>query len=130
MADPRIPGTANLNNYGKPIVNDPSLAENMGTLTATPTNIVISELVTDVNTLKVTTVPAVAGRVTTLETIVAPIPAAIAALEGKVAAAVEAETTADGTTAETTQALANALKTKVNAILTALKAAGLMEAGV
>lgn len=123
-------GTANLNNYGKPIVNDPSLAENMGTPTATPTNIVISELVTDVNTLKVTTVPAVAGRVTTLETIVAPIPAAIAALEGKVADAVAAEETADGTSAETTQALANALKTKVNAILTALKAAGLMEAGV
>jgi hypothetical protein len=130
MTDPRIPGTANLNNFGKPIVNDPSLAENTGTPTATPTNIVISELVTDVNTLKATTVPAVAGRVTTLETTVAPIPAAITALEGRVAAAVAAEETADGTTAETTQALANALKTKVNAILAALKAAGLMEAGV
>lgn len=130
MADPRIPGTANLNNYGKPIVNDPSLAENMGTLTATPTNIVISELVTDVNTLKVATVPAVAGRVTALESTVATIPAAIIALEGKVADAVAEETTEDGTSLETTQALANALKTKVNAILTALKAAGLMEAGV
>lgn len=42
------------------------------------------------------------------------------------AAVVAAVSTADGSDAATTQALANALKTKVNAILTALKDAGLM----
>lgn len=42
------------------------------------------------------------------------------------AANVAAETTADGSDADTTQALANALKVKVNAILTALKTAGIM----
>lgn len=42
------------------------------------------------------------------------------------AANVAAEATANGSDAATTQALANALKTKVNAILTALKDAGLM----
>lgn len=42
------------------------------------------------------------------------------------AATVAAEATANGTDAATTQALANALKTKVNAILTSLKAAKLM----
>ena len=42
------------------------------------------------------------------------------------AAVVAAEATANGSDAATTQALANALKTKVNAILTALKDAGLM----
>lgn len=42
------------------------------------------------------------------------------------AAVVAAEATADGSDAATTQALANALKVKVNAILTSLKAAGLM----
>ena len=41
-------------------------------------------------------------------------------------AAVAAEATANGTDAATTQALANALKTKVNAILTALKTAKVM----
>lgn len=41
-------------------------------------------------------------------------------------AAVAAEATANGTDAATTQALANALKTKVNAILTALKNAKVM----
>lgn len=45
----------------------------------------------------------------------------------KRAANVAAEATADGSDAATTQALANALKTKVNAILTALKDAGLMK---
>lgn len=44
----------------------------------------------------------------------------------RVAATVAAEATANGSDAATTQALANALKTKVNAILTALKNAGLM----
>lgn len=39
---------------------------------------------------------------------------------------VAAEATADGSDAATTQALANALKVKVNEILTALKASGLM----
>jgi len=42
------------------------------------------------------------------------------------AANVAAETTADGSDEATTQALANALKVKVNAILTALKTAGIM----
>jgi len=42
------------------------------------------------------------------------------------AANVAAETTADGSDANTTQALANALKVKVNAILTALKTSGIM----
>ena len=42
------------------------------------------------------------------------------------AANVAAETTADGSDADTTQALANALKVKVNAILTALKTSGIM----
>lgn len=42
------------------------------------------------------------------------------------AAVVAAVTTADGSDAATTQALANALKTSVNAILTSLKNAGLM----
>lgn len=42
------------------------------------------------------------------------------------AANVAAESTANGSDAATTQALANALKTKVNAILTSLKNAGLM----
>lgn len=42
------------------------------------------------------------------------------------AATVAAIATADGSDATTTQALANATKTSVNAILTALKAAGLM----
>ena len=42
------------------------------------------------------------------------------------AAVVAAESTANGSDAATTQALANALKTKVNAILTSLKDAGLM----
>ena len=41
-------------------------------------------------------------------------------------AAVAAEATANGSDAATTQALANALKTKVNAILTALKTAKVM----
>ena len=42
------------------------------------------------------------------------------------AATVAAEATADGSDATTTQALANALKVKVNAILTSLKTAKLM----
>lgn len=42
------------------------------------------------------------------------------------AATVEAITTANGSDAATTQALANATKTTVNAILTALKGAGIM----
>ena len=46
----------------------------------------------------------------------------------RVAANVAQEATADGSDPATTQALANALKTKVNAILTALKNAGIMEA--
>lgn len=41
---------------------------------------------------------------------------------------IAAEDTADGSDAGTTQALANALKVKVNALLTALKAAGFMVA--
>lgn len=41
---------------------------------------------------------------------------------------IAAEATADGSDAGTTQALANALKVKVNAILAALKAAGVMVA--
>ena len=49
------------------------------------------------------------------------------AIEGVAqAAVVAAEATANGSDAATTQALANALKVKVNAILTALKAAKLM----
>lgn len=53
--------------------------------------------------------------------------APIAYLEGAAqAATVAAEATANGTDAASTQALANALKTKVNAILTSLKAAKLM----
>lgn len=47
---------------------------------------------------------------------------------GNIAANVAAEATANGSDAATTQALANALKTKVNAILTALKAGGVMVA--
>lgn len=43
------------------------------------------------------------------------------------AEAVAAISTADGSDAATTQALANATKAKVNAILVALKAAGLMD---
>lgn len=45
----------------------------------------------------------------------------------RISATVAAEATANGSDAATTQALANALKTKVNAILSALKAAGLMQ---
>jgi len=44
----------------------------------------------------------------------------------RIAANIAAESTVDGSDAGTTQALANALKVKVNALLAALKAAGLM----
>jgi predicted RecA/RadA family phage recombinase len=50
------------------------------------------------------------------------------AVNGAVAANVAAIATANGSDASTTQALANATKTSVNAILTALKAAGIMVA--
>ncbi len=46
--------------------------------------------------------------------------------EGRVATTIAAEATANGSDAATTQALANALKTKLNAVIAALKAAGLM----
>ena len=46
----------------------------------------------------------------------------------RIAANVVAEGTANGSDAATTQALANALKVKVNALLAALKTAGLMTA--
>ena len=46
---------------------------------------------------------------------------------GKKAAAVADEATADGSDPATTQALANALKTKVNALLAALRAAGVID---
>ena len=45
----------------------------------------------------------------------------------KVVAAVAAEATVDGSDAATTQALANALKAKVNALIAALKASGVMD---
>lgn len=46
---------------------------------------------------------------------------------GKKAAAVADEATADGSDAATTQALANALKVKVNAILASLRAGGIID---
>lgn len=46
--------------------------------------------------------------------------------DGRVAAAVADEATVDGSDAATTQALANALKDKMNEVLAALRDAGLM----
>jgi len=48
------------------------------------------------------------------------------ALDAKKCTTIAAEATANGSDAATTQALANALKTKLNAVIAALKAADLM----
>ena len=48
------------------------------------------------------------------------------ALDSKKCTTIAAEATANGSDATTTQALANALKVKLNAVIAALKAADLM----
>lgn len=89
----------NLNNFGNPIVPEIGDPDSLGT----------------------TTENRISYRVDELED-------AVDELEANVAVNVAACATADGSDAGTTQALANALKVKVNAILTALKNAGLMVA--
>jgi len=68
-------------------------------------------------TRKMETVPDIPNDLLVAETLVT-----------RIATNIAAEDTADGSDAATTQALANALKVKVNALLAALKAAGLMAA--
>lgn len=117
------PTRPNLNHFKEPIVLDPTNASSSGTPTPIDPIVRIDAQLGLVGTTD-------ANQETRISTLETEVHAATTGLIDKVAtmvaANVAAEATVDGSDAETTQALANALKVTVNAILTALKAAGLM----